>query len=271
MTTTLTGGVAVILYLVSSVLLGMRLARGSEGRQQSKTGPLGVGMGALVLHGLVLYQIVLTTSGINLGIFNSFSLVAWLIVFLLLVSSFSQPTENLGILILPLASVTVCLALAFPTQRLIDQNTPLSIEAHIFTSILAYSVLSIAAVQALLLAIQDRHLRNRHPGGFIRALPPLQTMESLLFQMIRLGFVLLSVALLTGLLFLEDLFAQHLVHKTVLSIASWGVFGTLLWGRHRFGWRGRIAIRWTLSGLAVLAIAYFGSKLVLELLLNLAS
>mgnify|MGYP002713069350 CR=1 FL=1 len=244
------------------------MARGCEGRRRSKNGWLGIGLGGLLLHGLVLYQIVLTTAGVNLGIFNSFSLVAWLIVLLLLVSSFSQPTENLGILIQPVAGGTVFLVLAFPTQRLIDQNTPLGIEAHIFTSIFAYSVLSIAAVQALLLAVQDRHLRNRHPGGFIRALPPLQTMESLLFQMIWLGFVLLSVALLTGLLFLEDLFAQHLVHKTVLSIASWGVFGTLLWGRHRFGWRGRIAIRWTLSGLAVLAVAYFGSKLVLEIFLK---
>jgi ABC-type uncharacterized transport system permease subunit len=268
MTTTLSGGAAVVLYLMSSILLGLRLARGDEGLQRSKNGPLSVGIGALLLHGLVLYQIVLTTAGVNLGIFNSFSLVAWLIVLLLVVSSFSQPTENLGIIVQPVAGLTIFLALAFPSQRLIDQNTPLGLEAHIFTSILAYSVLSIAAVQALLLAVQDRHLRNRHPGGFIRALPPLQTMESLLFQMIWLGFVLLSVALLTGLLFLDDIFAQHLAHKTVLSIASWGVFGILLWGRHRFGWRGRIAIRWTLAGLIVLAIAYFGSKLVLEVLLT---
>lgn len=268
MTSTLSGAAAVVLYLISSLMLGMRLARGSEGVQQSKSVPLGIGAGALLLHGLVLYQTVVTTSGINLGIFNAFSLIAWLIVLLLLVFSFTKPTENLGILVQPIAGVTLFLALAFPTQRLIDQNTELGIEAHIFTSILAYSVLSIAAVQALLLAVQDRHLRNRHPGGFVRALPPLQTMERLLFQMIWLGFMLLSASLLTGLLFLEDLFAQQLAHKTVLSIASWGVFGILLWGRHRFGWRGRTAIRWTLAGLVVLAVAYFGSKLVLEILLS---
>lgn len=268
MTTLLTGSAAVLLYLLSSTLLALRLARGSAGKQQSKSGPLGIGIAALVLHSVVLYQLVVTATGINLGLFNAFSLVAWLIVLLLLVSSFSQPTENLGILIQPIAALTIILQLIYPTQRLIGQDTPLGIEAHILTSILAYSVLSIAAVQAILLAVQDRHLRNRHPGGFIRALPPLQTMESLLFQMIWLGFVLLSVALLTGLLFLDDLFGQHLAHKTVLSIASWGVFGTLLWGRHRFGWRGRIAIRWTLSGLVVLGVAYFGSKLVLEIFLG---
>ena len=120
----------------------------------------------------------------------------------------------------------------------------------------------------ILLAIQDRHLHNRQPGGFIRALPPLQVMEALLFQMIGVGYVLLTLALLTGILFLEDIFAQHLVHKTVLSIIAWLVFGILLWGRWHFGWRGRVAIRWTIGGFIFLMLAYFGSKFVLELILN---
>jgi ABC-type uncharacterized transport system permease subunit len=123
-------------------------------------------------------------------------------------------------------------------------------------------------LQALLLAIQEAHLRNRQPGGIIRSLPPLQTMESLMFQMIGVGFALLTLALVTGILFLQDIFAQHLVHKTVLSIMAWCVFALLLWGRWRFGWRGRVAIRWTVGGFIFLMLAYFGSKLVLELILN---
>ena len=111
-------------------------------------------------------------------------------------------------------------------------------------------------------------MRHRQPGGFLRGIPPLTAIESLLFQMIGAGFVLLSITLFSGLLFLKDIFAQHLVHKTVLSFIAWGVFGVLLWGRWRFGWRGRTAIRWTLSGFAFLALAYFGSKLVLELILQ---
>mgnify|MGYP002149488769 CR=1 FL=1 len=105
-------------------------------------------------------------------------------------------------------------------------------------------------------------------GGILRGLPPLVTMEALLFQMIGAGFGALTLSLLSGLFFLDDIFAQHLVHKTVLSIAAWTVFGTLLWGRRRYGWRGRTAIRWTLTGFAVLGLAYFGSKLVLELVLQ---
>ena len=109
----------------------------------------------------------------------------------------------------------------------------------------------------MLLAIQDYRLRHRQPGGFLRGIPPLTAMEALLFQMIGAGFILLSITLVSGLFFLEDLFAQHLVHKATLSFIAWGVFGVLLWGRWRFGWRGRTAIRWTLSGFVFLALAYF--------------
>ena len=99
----------------------------------------------------------------------------------------------------------------------------------------------------------------------------LQTMESLMFQMLAIGFTLLTLALVTGILFLEDIFAQHLVYKTFLSIAAWGIFSILLWGRWTFGWRGRKAIRWTLSGFGLLILAYFGSKLVLEIILDRAA
>jgi ABC-type uncharacterized transport system permease subunit len=132
---------------------------------------------------------------------------------------------------------------------------------------LAYSMLTLASGQAILTAIQSTQLRRR-PGGFVRTLPPLQTMEALLFEMIGLGFVLLTVALVSGFHYLEDMFAQHLVHKTALSIVAWIVFATLLWGRFRFGWRGRTALRWTLIGFAVLMLAYFGSKAVIELILH---
>jgi ABC-type uncharacterized transport system permease subunit len=176
--------------------------------------------------------------------------------------------ENLGIPVLPIAAATLALGFWNPGDHEDITSTNWQLDLHILFSVLAYSLFALAAVQALLLNVQDRHLRNRRPGGFIRALPPLEVMERLLFQMITTGFALLSAALLTGMVFLEDIFAQHLVHKTVLSIISWIIFGVLLWGRWKFGWRGRTAIRWTLSGFAFLILAYFGSKFVLELILN---
>ena len=216
----------------------------------------------------MLYQELFTLGGLNLSFFNAVSLAAWTMAGLLLISALSKPVENLAILALPLAAITVLLDLRFPGSRLLSEDAGWQLRLHVLTSMLAYSLLTLASAQAILLAVQDNHLRRHHPGGFIRALPPLQTMESLLFEMIGVGFALLSVALITGFVYLEDMFAQHLVHKTVLSIVAWCAFAMLLWGRFRFGWRGRKAIRWTLVGFAVLMLAYFGSKAVIELILR---
>ena len=258
---------AVFLYLLTTMVLAMRLGGCGSSLCANRKIIFLPGLAAVLLHALVLYPELVTGEGFNLGFFNAASLTALLTVILLLLVSIRQPIESLGIPILPVTAATLGLAAMYPSQHPIT-STSWQLDVHILFSVLAYSMFVLAAVQAVLLAIQDNHLRNRQPGGFIRALPPLQVMEKMLFQMIGTGFVLLTIALLTGIFFLEDIFAQHLVHKTILSIAGWIIFGVLLWGRWRFGWRGRTAIRWTLSGFALLALAYFGSKLVLELILN---
>jgi ABC-type uncharacterized transport system permease subunit len=174
------------------------------------------------------------------------------------------------VFLLPLASIAISLEMIFPATHTLPLPgaEALDLKLHIIMSVLAYSLLSIAAVQSILLAVQDKHLRNKHPGGFIRALPPMQTMETLLFQLIGLGLAILTLSLISGMIYLEDMFAQHLVHKTILSMVAWVVFAVLLWGRWKFGWRGRIAIRWTLSGFFVLLLAYVGSKWVVEIMLG---
>jgi len=140
--------------------------------------------------------------------------------------------------------------------------------AHILLSALAAGLLSVAAILVVLLAAQSARLRARRPLGVLAALPPMETLETAVFQAVLGGFVLLSLSLLSGFLFIQDLFAQHLVHKTVLSIIAWCIFGTLLVGRYRFGWRGRQALRFLLAGYVTLALAYFGSRFVLEGLLG---
>jgi ABC-type uncharacterized transport system permease subunit len=139
---------------------------------------------------------------------------------------------------------------------------------HIGSSVLAYAVLTIAACQAGAVAAQDYQLRHRHTRGLVQILPPLQLMESILFELLWVGLIFLTVAIGSGMVFLEDIFAQHLVHKTVLTIAAWLLFATLLWGHHQLGWRSQTAVRFTLSGFAVLMLGYFGSKLVLEVILQ---
>lgn len=258
---------AIICYAASTLYIAYRLFR-----REHQDAPRGVGitfgLAGVIFHSIYLYTSMFTGEGVNLGFFSAASSISWIILALLMLSAISKPVENLGILLLPLAIIALVLQIKYPMAHFLSPETPWILRLHVLISMLAYSLLTLASVQAVLLAIQDHQLRNRHPGGFIRALPPLQTMEALLFEMIGLGFALLTVALISGFVFLENMFAQHLVHKTILSIAAWVVFGTLLWGRFRYGWRGQKALIWTLVGFVVLMLAYFGSKFVLEVVLT---
>ncbi|ALG67974.1 cytochrome C assembly family protein [Beggiatoa leptomitoformis] len=231
-----------------------------------KTMLMGLGIVAVILHALVLYQSVVTPEGLNLGVFNAASMVTWVIALLLLLTLSREPVENLIFILFPLAALSIALDTYFPSVRILAVE--LGVKFHIFSAIVAYSFLSISALQAIFIAIQDYQLRHKHPGWVIQILPPLQIMETLLFQLIALGIFWLSLGLISGFLFVEDLFAQHLVHKTVLSLIAWGFFVILLWGHWQYGWRGRKAIYWTLSGFVLLMLAYFGSKIVLELVLQ---
>lgn len=260
---------SILLYVIPAAILARRLvAVPRTSMDISRQLPLALGAVALLLHAVALYGALYTPQGLNLGFFNVLSLTTWFIAMLVIVSAYGRPVENLGIFVLPLAALGVALQWLFPSPDSHITHTGTGLDIHILLSIASYSLLAIAAAQSVLLAVQDHHLRNRRPGGFIRALPPLETMENLLFRMIGVGYVLLSLSLISGVHFLEDIFAQHKVHKTLLSIAAWVVFAVLLWGRWRSGWRGRVAIRWTLTGFAMLMLAYFGSKLVQELILQ---
>lgn len=139
---------------------------------------------------------------------------------------------------------------------------------HVAMATTAFAFLTIGAALAVAQVVVDRRLRSRQPLGILRILTPLESLESGCFHSILAGFALLTLALVSGAFFIENLFAQHLVHKVALAIVAWIVFGVLLLGRWRFGWRGRQALRWTLAGYVLLGLSYFGSKLVLEQILG---
>lgn len=257
-----------ILYLCCGSLLFVKLTQAGKLAFVSKRHILILAAIAILFHGFMLYQNLFTHTGLDIHFYNVLSLVAWLVALLLTLTAITMRIECLGIIVFPFAAMMLLLNFLPAESHLLGYHIKSGMLIHILFSILAYSLLSIAAVQALLLYIQDTHLHNKHPGGFVRALPPLETMEILLFRIIGLGFIVLSVALLSGMFYLENIFAQHIVHKTILSLVAWLLFAVLLWGRWQFGWRGRVAIRWTYSGFILLMLAYFGSKFVIELVLN---
>ena len=263
---------AVILYFASSALLFFRLKQ-TEKQPAATSGSITkknivlIGLAGLVLHCFALYGSVISPLGINLGFYNAMSLVGAFIVLFTLTAAWRYPVEILAVVLLPIASVTIVLDSICTSTHLLAPNSSNALIFHILTSIIAYSILALAALQAILLSVQNRFLHAHQPGGFIKMMPPLRNMEVLLFEVIVIGFIALTISLGSGLIFLENMFAQQLAHKTILSILAWFVFLTLLIGHWKLGWRGRTAIRWTLGGFISLMLAYFGSKFVLEVLL----
>jgi len=223
---------------------------------------------AMILHAVVLYGQLVTPAGLQLGFFLSLSLACWVMTLLVLLLALSQPVQNLGLIVFPLAALALAATLAWAGGGPVISHQHFGLDAHVLISLAAYGVLVLAAIQALVLAFQHRMLHDHHTLGTVRALPPLAVMETLLFRMIGIGFALLTAALATGLVFLDDLFAQHLAHKTVLTILAWLLFALLLGGHYVAGWRGLTAVRLTLGGVILLVLGYSGSKLVLELILE---
>lgn len=223
---------------------------------------------AVALHAAGLFGEIFQAGQLTVGVTEALSLFAWQAAALLWVVSLAQPLQILGVAIYPIAAAAGLAGALWPTSVMGIPLTDWKIQLHVVLSLFAAGFMTLAAAQALTLAAQDRLLHQRAEGRLVQALPPLQTMEHLLFQLISLGFFILSLALLSGLLFVDNLMAQHLAHKTVLSVIAWALFAGLLWGRWVAGWRGRTAIRWTLAGYVLLLLAYFGSKVVLEQILS---
>lgn len=223
---------------------------------------------ALALHGAALSVFVFGAGTITLGFTEALSLFTWQSSLLLWALCFREPLRILGTAIYPLTALAAIVAVIWPSPSSDIVIDSWKVQLHIILSLFSAGLLTLAAVQSILLAIQDRLLHRHQLTQLSRALPPVQTMERLLFQLIGIGFVLLSLTLLSGIWFIHDWMAQHLAHKTILSITAWLIFGILLWGRVRHGWRGRVAIRWALAGYAMLILAYFGSKLILEEMLG---
>jgi len=268
MSPTIASALSIFLYCLSAYLIFNQLTHHSEKTARHRWLSLSPVFIGLILHAAALYQLIWHTNGLDLGFFAAFSLITWLISIQILLSCFFRHIEALGIVMFPMAGLASLASSITPlTSAKLIVVSNVTIQGHIMISVIAYSLIMLGAVQAILLAYQDRAIRSHHPGGFIRYLPPIHDMETLLFQFLGFGFVLLSGSLLTGFFYLDDIFAQHQAHKTLFSLIAWLILGTLLFGRFQFGWRGRTAVRWTLSAFALLMIGFFGSKLVYQFII----
>lgn len=223
----------------------------------------------LAIHGWLLYQGVFS-EGFNLGFYNALSAIFCLTVLVYWLADLRYELTNLQAFVLPPAAFFAVLpAFEVSDHYIPNVAQPLFI-AHIGIALLAYSLFTFAALHALLMALAERNLHNKATLIKLPSFPPLLVMESLLFKVITLGFILLTLTLISGMLFTEHIFgkAMQFNHKTIFSFASWIIYGWLLFGRLKYGWRGRKAINLTLIGFALLLLAYVVSKFILQVILN---
>lgn len=224
----------------------------------------------LLLHAGVLYQSIFQPDGLKFGTGHAISAIAWLTVLIYWLASMRNNLEGLQGFVLPFAAISLAAPQLLPATHTLLHSESLLFKLHLHVAILAYSLFTIATLHALLMAVAERNLHSRPLSAMLQRLPPLLTMEHLLFRILWAGFLLLTLTLVSGMLFSEQLFGQVLQfnHKVLFTLISWGIYAALLGGRLKYGWRGRTAIRWTLSGFMVLVLAYIGSKFVLEILLG---
>lgn len=225
------------------------------------------GIIAVILQLIYCWDTLFQGEGLNFGLFSTLSIAGALTVIGTIVLSSIRPAENITIVVYPLAFGLLLLSLSYTSGYTPRNSLPLPILTHITLSLLAYSTFGIAFAQALLTLGQGYQLKHKRLAGLIQALPPLQLMEQILFGLIWFGLVLLSLSIATGFLFVDNLFAQKLLHKTFFTLTAWGIFTTLLIGRYCAGWRGLAAIQWSIGGFLLLAIGFIGTKLVVEIFL----
>ena len=253
-----------VFYLLSGLLASRQLFSPQTKLNYKIIGLSGV---ALLSHAAWLYQNIFLIDGQNLPILNVVSMVSFLIAALSLAINNKINT----VVLLPIVygfNIINFIAVAYlPSHYITHLEVNPQIGSHIILALLAYAMMIIASLFALQLAYVNYRLKKHKSPVTAINLPPLMTLEKSLFQFILIGFVLLTCTLITGFIFLDDMFARESAHKALLTIIAWLIYATLLWGHFKKGWRGRLVIYITIIGSSLLTLAYFGSRFVREVIL----
>lgn len=262
--------IAAALYVAATVALWRATTSGSAGARKVA---FGITAAAAVLHVFLVYHTWMGRPLAQIDGTTTLTLCS-LVVVAIWASTLARAEAvfETGLFVLPIAAAANVLDWMLPAQGVelnaTQAEAPVGALIHVVSSVLAFGLLSLAGVYAGLVLAVDHSLKRHELAPRIRNLPPLDKLEGLLFGLVATGFAVLTIALASGLLYVDNLMAQHLVHKTVLAFMAWLVFGALLMGRWLRGWRGATAVRLTLAGIGLLLLSYFGSKLVLEVILG---
>ncbi|MET1256046.1 cytochrome C assembly family protein [Aliikangiella maris] len=221
---------------------------------------------AVICHGYLSYHLIDGGNGQNVGLFNIFCMTTWLAMCMVGWNLIKHQTHPLLLVSLPVAAISIVEAALFKSISPISlDGKPLNL-LHVLSGIASMSILLLAALQSILVLYLDKGLRH-HPAHIHRWLGPLQGMERYLVQLLTVGFVLMTISLVLVILLPQEQQSTQVLHKIILTSASWLVLAILMFGQYIRGWRGVFAAKWSLLGIFLLLLGYFGSKLVIEFLL----
>ena len=224
----------------------------------------------LLCHGAALGYALFDGEGLNIGFSHAVSLIIWLVMLAYTLIGFdNQLLKIVALYLAPLAALAAMLPMLLPAHRIVNY-AGFAFKLHFVVAILAYALYTVATLHALLMLFLERRLHEGNLPPLLQGLPPLLRLERLLFQLLSVAFLLLTATLVTGVFFSENLFGKafQVNYKTVFAAFSWVIFGGLLFGHWKFGWRGKLAVRWTLIGFVLLLLSYVGSKFVIEIILK---
>ena len=225
---------------------------------------------AILLQGCGLFLAIFDGNSMRFSFALALSTMCWLAALAYWLESFRMRLEALQPPILAIAGISSLLPCLVTKTHLLPHAGNFGFRMHFVAAMLAYSLFALSALHAAFLNFAERQLHRRHVSRGLNALPPILALEELLFRLVIAGFALLSIAVGSGVFFSEAIYGKPLSfdHKTLFALVSWVIFAALLFGRWRFGWRGKLAQRWLLTGFMALILAYVGSRFVLEAILQ---
>ncbi len=225
---------------------------------------------ALLIQFVWGIQHIFQNGFVVLGMSSVLTLVVWVMLLWYWVASYFYRLQGLQLLLFPATVITMVMVLLFPGKPIAYPLTDLPFLIHILVSVLAYSLFGLAAMFALLLWQLSYALRQKKNTRFIQFLPPLLSLEKYMFQILWVGFILLTLSMISGTVFAEIVFGEalRLTHKLVFGVISWLIYAALLLGRLKYRWRGKTAARFVLTGFFFLVLTYTGTRFVLEIILK---
>lgn len=216
---------------------------------------------AILVYGFVLYKSIDTPNGHNLNAYNMLAMIMWIVTIVLLLVDCIFDTDNLLLISIPITISTMTADLIFSSTNQMYQSITASTTAHILLALFSISMLAITGLQAAVLSLQNYMLKKNPLHSIHSLLHPMEHNERVWIFFVYISFIILTATLCEAFIYLNNTHAISM--KLIFSVIAWLVLFVILWKHYNTGYKGVRSEIWSMLALALLAWAYFGSKIIL--------